>query len=318
MAAYHVQKISSKQKDRLVSKINFSKLLARKADIHGTCIKLFCDSLQTVRMWEGNFNPMPDDIRPHARLFSLTDKSGRLRVLYEPNSSTVFIYNCDYYGWIKSIALALASDYLWDSPSLENRRYPVHGSLVDVNGRALAIIGQPKSGKTTLTYGLLTHKKFNFLTDDWFFVRFLGGKIQVFSAEKNSYAGEDIAQNWPELAGRIAGLKADNHGRSIVDVAHLFGASRVRKHSVLAAVVLLRREKGKPVWRKLSPRTAARWMVKHDFCNPHQLNRSKAREADQAAFFAKLFSKAPVYLLNTTETPAGSLARLLKLAGKRM
>ena len=318
MAGYRVQKISTKQKDRLVSKINFSKLLARKADIHGTCIKLFCDSTDIVRMWEGNFRPMSDSIRPHARLFSLSDKAGKLRVLYEPNSSTVFIYNCDYYGWIKSIALALASDYLWDSPSLENRRYPVHGSLVDMGGRALAIIGQPKSGKTTLTYGLLTHKKFNFLTDDWFFVRFLGGKIQVFSAEKNSYAGEDIAQNWPQLAGRIAGLRADNRGRSIVDVAHLFGSARVRGHSVLAAVVLLRREKGKPIWQKLSASTAARWMRKHDFCNPHQLTRSRSREEEQAAFFAKLFSKAPVYLLNTIETPAGSLARLLKLAEKRI
>jgi len=315
--AYRVQTITAKQRDSITARINFSKLIERKAEIHGTCIKLFCDSAQIAQMWENNFHAMSENIRPHARLFCTSDRSGRLSVKYEPNSNTAFVANCDYYGWIKSIALALASDYLWDSPSLENRRYPIHGSLVDFGGRAIAIIGPPKSGKTTLTYGLLTHKKFRFLTDDWFFVRFAGKKIQTFSAEKNSYAGEDIAENWPALMGKVAGMRADRHGRSIVDVVRLFGRGRVRRQSGLAAVVLLRRERGKSVWQKLGAKEAATWIVAHDFCNPHQLTRNRVREKEQTEFFANLFKRVPVYLLNTIETPKESLANLLELAGAK-
>ena len=313
MAGYKVELISKRRKEALISKTDFSLLYSRKASIHGVCVKLFCQSHDILDMWAENFKPMSDDIRPHGRLFAISNGSGKLRVLYEPASNTVFLINCDYYGWVKSIALALASDCLWDSPSVENRRYPIHGSLVDVRGRALAMIGMPKSGKTTLTYGLLMQERFNFLTDDWFFVRFMGESTRVSSAEKNSYAGDDIAKNWPELASRLREAKKDSHGRAVVDVARLFGAERIREQSELGAVVLLTREEGKSVWRKLDERAAVRWMLKRDFCNPHQLTRTRERKAEQAAFFSELFSRVPVYLLNTIETPKASLAHLLEL-----
>ncbi len=312
MASYKVELIGKGRKEALVSKTKFASLYSRKVSIHGVCIKLFCQSHDIMDMWAENFKPMGEDIRPHGRLFAISD-GGKLRVLYEPASKTVFLLNCDYYGWVKSIALALASDQLWDSPSLENRRYPIHGSLVDVRGRALAIIGQPKSGKTTLTYGLLMEDRFNFLTDDWFFVRFMGESTRVSSAEKNSYAGDDIGKNWPELAPKLREAQKDAHGRAVVDVARLFGAERIREQSELGAVVLLTRERGKPVWQKMDGKKAALWMRKADFCNPHQLTRTRAREEEQAAFFAKLFSRVPVYLLNTIETPKESLAHLIAL-----
>ena len=53
---------------------------------------------------------MNEDIRPHAKIFSVVD-GGKLRVMYEPLSKTCIIKNCDYYGWIKSIALAAISDF---------------------------------------------------------------------------------------------------------------------------------------------------------------------------------------------------------------
>jgi hypothetical protein len=309
-----VKLIGKPRADALVAQTDFERLYMRKASIHGVCIKLFCDSHEMADMWAENFHPMDDDIRPHGRLFSLTDSSKRLKVFYEPDSNTIFIYNCDYYGWVKSIALALASDFLWESPSVENRRYPIHGSMVEVGGRAMAIIGKPKSGKTTLTYGLLCQERFNFLTDDWFFVRFMGQGIRAFSAEKNSYAGKDIAKSWPSLSKRLAGLQPDPHGRAIVDISHLFGAERIRDQSELAAVVLLMRENGKPTWRKLPSTEALRLMLAWDFCNPHQLVRNPTRKRQQADFFKKLFSRVPIYLLNTIEKPAGSLSHLLKLA----
>jgi hypothetical protein len=308
--SYRVRAISPQQKERLMARLHSAGLHEWKAAIHGTCVKFFTDSGDFIAMWEENFEPMPEWIRPHARLFAVSGRG--LGVLYEPLSKTAIVRGCDYYGWVKSIALALVADFLEDVPS-EHRRFSVHGSFVDCGGRGVAIIGPPKSGKTTLTYGLLLEERNNFLTDDWFFVRLAGSDTLAFSAEKNSYIGADLAQNWPQFAERLKGIRKDNRERAIVDVSRFFGEDRVRTESTLRLIVLLTREKGRPPLRKLSPQEAVRFMARHDFCNPHQLVRTKAKLRLRKKFFSELFARSPVYLLNTVETPRGSLERLKKL-----
>ena len=312
---YKVKLISSKTKERLMGKIYSSDLYERKAAIHGTCLKLFTDNRDFKEMWEDNFEPMPEWIRPHARLFAVSDKSKTLRVLYEPMSKTAIVYNCDYYGWIKSIALAVVADFFEDFIS-EHRRHSIHGSFVDYGGKGVAIVGPSKSGKTTLTYGLLLEKNYNFLTDDWFFVRLADSDTLVHASEKNSYIRSDLAENWPTLAKKLKGLKCDKRQRAIVDVKRFFGENRIRKNSVLALFVILTREKGKPALQRLDAKAATAFMLKHDFCNPHQLVRTKKKKAKRTAFFKELFQRMPVYLLNTIETPKQSLDRLRTLAQK--
>ena len=307
---YSVTLISKNKKEKLMGSLHPKVLYEMKAAIHGTCVKFFSDNPEQKEMWEDNFEPMPDWIRPHARLFSVS--GSRFRVLYEPISKTAIVIGCDYYGWVKSIALALVADFLEDVPS-EHRRYSIHGSFVDCGGRGIAIVGPPKSGKTTLTYGLLLEEKNNFLTDDWFFVRLAGNDTLVFSAEKNSYIGADLALNWPQLAKKLAGIKTDSSNRAIVDVKRFFGEDRIRKNSTLGMVVLLTREKGKPTLRKLSTTEGVQFMLKHDFCNPHQLIRTREKTKGRIKFFKELFMRVPVYLLNTVETPFQSLERLKKL-----
>ena len=313
MLKYEVEIISIKEKIRLMNKFYHCGLYESKAAIHGTCVKLFTDNSDIKEMWEENFEPMPDSIRPHARLFAIRDKSQKFRVRYEPFSKTVIIQNCDYYGWVKSIGLALVADFLEDVLS-EHRRYSIHGSFVDCGGSGIAIIGPPKSGKTTLTYGLLLDQKNNFLTDDWFFVRFNNKDILVFSSEKNSYIGADLAQNWPQLAKKLKHVKRDSTNRAIVNVQILFGSKRIRKTSTLGGVVLLTRNYKLPQLKRLNRNGAVKFMLDNDFCNPHQLVRTSTKKTIRTLFFKELFSKVPVYLLNTIETPQESLERLKKLS----
>ena len=304
---YKVRIISPATKERITAGLDYRELYELKAAMHGACIKFFTDNAMFKEMWEENFEPMPEWIRPHARIFAIDGK--KFNLMYEPVSKTVILQGCDYYGWVKSIALALAAEFFEDVPS-EHRRYSVHGSFIDFGGRGIAIIGPPKSGKTTLTYGLLLGDDSNFLTDDWFFVRFAGKDTLAFSAEKNSYVGADLAKNWPQLSKKMQGLRPDGRGRAIADVKRLFGGERIRKNSALFAVVLLSREKGKPPFQKLTRDEAVRFMVANDFCNPHQLIRTKAKIAGRKMFFTELFKRAPVYLLNTIETPRKSLERI--------
>ncbi len=331
MTGYTVEIISLKKKDELMEKLHSKGVFERKASIHGTCVKFFTDNRDFKEMWEDNFEPMPEWVRPHARVFAVSSHESRvsgsgsrgskslvwsarakLRVLYEPLSKTIVIENCDYYGWVKSIALGLVANFMEDFTS-EHQRHSVHGSFVDCGGRGIALIGPSGSGKTTLTYGLLRDVKCNFLTDDWFFVRFANDDTLVYSSEKNSYIRADLARVWPEYARCLDGVKLDSKERGVIDVKKLLGGERIRSHSVLDTTVLLTRDKSLAPWTELKPKEAIAFMMKNDFCNPHQLVRTREKIEKRKAFFTDLFSRAPVYLLNTVETPKASLARLKDL-----
>ena len=311
MSGYEVEIISPEKKEELFQELVVNVKFERKANIHGACVKLLTDNPDFKEEWEDNFKFMNEDIRPHTKIFAIND-GGDLHVMYEPISNTCIIKNCDYYGWIKSIALAAVSDFFEDYHSV-HRRYSVHGSVVDYMGHAIAIIGPPGTGKTTLTYGLLQNNDFNYISDDWFFARLFDNAVVIYSSEKNSYIRDDIAEVWKDFAAEVNKVKLDVKGRGIADVNTLFGG-RSRESSTLKTVVLLERDSNKPPFMKIDEDAAVDFMVEKDFCNPHQLIRNDRKFELRKNFFREIFSKLDVYILNTIETPEESLNRIKNLA----
>ena len=311
MSGYEVEIISPEKKEELFQELVVNVKFERKANIHGACVKLLTDNPDFKEEWEDNFKFMNEDIRPHTKIFAIDD-GGDLHVMYEPISNTCIIKNCDYYGWIKSIALAAVSDFFEDYHSV-HRRYSVHGSVVDYMGHAIAIIGPPGTGKTTLTYGLLQNNDFNYISDDWFFARLFDNAVVIYSSEKNSYIRDDIAEVWKGFAAEVNKVKLDVKGRGIADVNTLFGG-RIRESSTLKTVVLLERDSNKPPFMKIDADAAVDFMVEKDFCNPHQLIRNDRKFRLRKNFFREVFSKLDVYILNTVETPEESLNRIKNLA----
>lgn len=310
MSTYNVELVTPSAKDKLLLELKTKVKFERKANIHGACVKLLTDNEAFKEEWEDNFKFMNEDIRPHAKIFSVED-GGNLQVLYEPISKTCIVKNCDYYGWIKSIALATISDFFEEYHS-EHRRYSTHGSTVDYGGHAMAIIGPPGTGKTTLTYGLLQYDDFNYISDDWFFTRLFNNAAVVYSSEKNSYIRDDLAQVWKGFSQEVNQVQLDNKGRGIADVNTLF-RGRVRETSTLKTVVLLERDPTNPPFRKLDHNEALDFMLEKDFCNPHQLIRDERKLDIRKHFFQELFQAVDVYLLNTVETPQKSLDRIKNL-----
>ena len=310
MSTYNVELITPSAKDELLNELKNKVKFERKANIHGACVKLLTDNEEFKEEWEDNFKFMNEDIRPHAKIFS-TEDGGKLQVLYEPVSKTCIVKNCDYYGWIKSIALATISDFFEEYHS-EHRRYSTHGSAVDYGGHAMAIIGPPGTGKTTLTYGLLQYDDFNYISDDWFFTRLFNNAAVVYSSEKNSYIRDDLAQVWKGFSQEVNQVQLDNRGRGIADVNTLF-KGRVRETSTLKTVVLLERDPGNPPFHKLDHNEALDFMLEKDFCNPHQLIRDERKLEIRKNFFREVFQAVDVYLLNTVETPQESLDRIKNL-----
>ena len=310
MSEYQVELVTPHTKDRMLGELKNRVKFERKANIHGACVKLLTDNEGFKEEWEDNFKFMNEDIRPHTKVFAVED-GGDLQVLYETVSKTCIIKNCDYYGWIKSIALATISDFFEEYHS-EHRRYSTHGSAVDCGGHGMAIIGPPGTGKTTLTYGLLQYPNFNYLSDDWFFTRLFNNAAVIYSSEKNSYIRDDLSQVWPEFSKDVARVQLDNKGRGIADVNTLF-QGRVRETNTLKTVVLLERNVSNPPFRQLDPDEALKFMLENDFCNPHQLIRDERKLNLRSDFFYELFQRVDVYLLNTVETPQESLDRIKNL-----
>ena len=96
MDSYRARLIGMGEKNRLVRAL--PQLHERKANIHGACIKLLTDNPEFKEAWEDNFKFMDEDIRPHARIFAVSD-GGKLSVLYNRLSKTAIVRNCGYYGW---------------------------------------------------------------------------------------------------------------------------------------------------------------------------------------------------------------------------
>ncbi len=128
---------------------------------------MLTDSESTKNEWEDNFYSANENTRSHGRLVVLNEPDQPLSVQYDPYTKTAFLINVDYYGWIKSIALAVAGDLLED----DHRIYSVHGASIDVDGVGVSIIAPSGTGKTTHSWGLLLLKNARLISDDWYFVR---------------------------------------------------------------------------------------------------------------------------------------------------
>lgn len=111
--AYPVELLTIEQKEGLSRKYASNTLHEIKSDIYGCCIKLLTAVHPIKDRWEEVLYFTSQIIRSHGCLYVIEDKTeGVYRVLYGVQSKTAFLFNIDYYGWIKSLALSLAGDIL--------------------------------------------------------------------------------------------------------------------------------------------------------------------------------------------------------------
>ena len=296
---YTVVPIDSDEGSRIYSKIKDNRFITSKADIMGICVRLFTEDRETVNMWRDNFYPMINSVRSHARIFCINDDSGEMKVLYNRKTSTAFLYNFDYYGWIKSIALAMASDILEDA----HKVYSVHGAALDIDGKGVTLIAPSKTGKTTQSWGLLRTKNAHLITDDWYFVKLSQGRPMASGSEKNCYIDADIGDVWKEYLPLVSTTKFDNKGRGIANVRWITGNESVAFNTYMRYVIFLKRDRDDDTLvRELDIEQAVDYLLKNDFCNPHQMVRDERKLRIRTDFFRDYLSKCKVYLVNTVNS----------------
>jgi hypothetical protein len=309
---YEKKLISPKEKEKLIEKYKDKFLFEKKVDINGCCIRLWTDDKKLKEMWDENWYSMSESIRSHGRIFAVSTGKGKPIVFYERISKSAFFFDCDYYGWIKSCALAVAGDILEDS----HEYYSIHGALVDINGIGTTIIGPSGTGKTTISYGLLRYKDVKLVADDWHFFKFYDDFVYGFCSEKNSYIRIDLAALWPEYKEIYKFVEVDKMGRAIMDVSKIIGKGGIKRQTEIRNVIILMRDKReKKILRKVGAEDALNYLEKNDYCNPHLLVKDPWKNKIRRESFLKLLKMANVYILNTIESPEESLKRVMDLLG---
>ena len=297
---YSVQLIGSEEKDELYQRYEDRFLYTAKAEIYGCCIKLLTEVEYVKDRWEDNFYTMSEDVRSHGRLIVLEEPGQQMTVKYDPYTKTAFLVNVDYYGWIKSIALAVAGDVLED----EHRIYSVHGAAIDIGGHGVSLIAPSGTGKTTHSWGLLRLKNARLISDDWYFVRLSSREPLAFGSEKNCYIEADIGKIWNEYERLVDKAHFDKEGRAVVNVRWIVGSGGVIPLTTMRDIILLKRDPtDNKIVTSLSTDEALQYVTKNDFCNPHQLVKDRRKLELRKDFFRRYFEQANVYLVNTIASP---------------
>ncbi|OGD54058.1 aldolase [Candidatus Bathyarchaeota archaeon RBG_13_38_9] len=297
---YDVELISVEKKDELMKKYSKDIHYEERADIYGCCIKLLTNLKYVKERWEENFYPMSNYVRSHGRLVVIEEKDKPLTVLYDPLSKTAFLINVDYYGWVKSLALATAGDILEDEHDINS----VHGACIDLDGKGICLIAPSGTGKTTHTYGMLRIPEVRILSDDWFFVRLQGQYALSYGSEKNFYTPADVAQAWNEYKQLVENAYIDPRGRAILNVRWIIGKGRVVPFTTIRKVILLKRDPNdNRITRTINTDEALEFLEKESFCNPHLLVRSNRKKNLRNQFFKKFLDHTEIYMVNATPPP---------------
>ena len=298
--SYSVGLITPEEKDQLYQSYESRFLYTNKAEIYGCCMKLLTEIEHVKNQWEDNFYTMSENTRSHGRLIVLEEAGQPMTIKYDPYTKTAFLINVDYYGWIKSIALAVAGDVLED----EHRIYSVHGAAIDVGCEGVSIIAPSGTGKTTHSWGLLRMGNSRLVSDDWYFVRLSSREPLAFGSEKNCYIKADIGKIWDEYERLVDKARFDRKGRAVVNVRWIVGGGGVIPMVTMRKIILLKRDPhDKNIVTKLNTDDALKYLLAHDFCNPHQLVRDNRKIELRKDFFRRYFEQTDVYLVNTTGTP---------------
>lgn len=308
--AYRVDIIGESRCRELREKYAPSVLFYAKADINGICIELQTSDREHMDMWKDNFYSPSDMVRSHSKVICVREEGVDLHVEFNPDTFTAFLYNFDYYGWVKSIALGIAGYILEGSHGI----YSVHGAAIDFDGTGIALVAPSKTGKTTQSWGLLRDENSKLISDDWFFVTFGTGRPSIRGSEKNCYIDADIGDVWKQYEPLVKNVKFDNKGRGIANVRWVAGRTSVIPSASLKYVVLLKRDADDPtVSRELAPEEALAYLTEHDLCNPHQIVRDGFRSAIRKAFFGKLFSECRTFMINTVRSPQETQDEIRKI-----
>jgi hypothetical protein len=333
--------VGKNERDELVARaerVLGNEGLGWKASIDGFCMQLFTNSNHLDEFWRENWFSMPREVKSHGRLYAVLDPTfgeGKPRAFYNPDTKTAVIFNTEYYGQVKSWALGVACDIAEDQHDIHS----IHGSCVEVDGKGVVLIAPTGTGKSTHSYALLNMEGARLHSDDWVYVRFIGGEKGRASAdisERKFYIRTNIARVFPEISPLLDRCKLENviplsseeaeklrsqgmsedeirvlasdhyvaheYSRAMLDPLWISGPEKFVDTTRAMKVILLKRDKNDPeIARRLEIEEAVQYLVAQpeQFLNPYLIVKTDEKVEVRKRFFRRLFKLAPCYLVNT-------------------
>jgi hypothetical protein len=333
--------VGKNERDELVARaerVLGNESLGWKASIDGFCMQLFTNSNHLDEFWRENWFSMPREVKSHGRLYAVVDptlEEGKPHAFYNPDTKTAVIFNTEYYGQVKSWALGVACDIAEDQHDIHS----IHGSCVEVDGKGIVLIAPTGTGKSTHSYALLNMEGARLHSDDWVYVRFIGGEKGRASAdisERKFYIRTNIARVFPEIRPLLDRCKLENviplsseeaeklrsqgisedemrvltsdpyvaheYSRAMLDPLWIAGPEKFVDTTRAMKVILLKRDKNDhEIARRLEIEEAVQYLVAQpeQFLNPYLIVKTDEKVEVRKRFFRRLFKLAPCYLVNT-------------------
>jgi aspartate/methionine/tyrosine aminotransferase len=162
------------------------------ANIGGMVIQLRTNSPHLNDFWMENWYPsqLEADLEPHGILYGAKGIPGREpRAFYNSESCTGVLVNSAFYAQLRSLALGMVTD-------VGERLFGLHGingSCVDFGGSGVVIIGPPGTGRKGLFARMAAQEKARVHSNDYMFVRYVGGDAFADISERKYYVKTKVA-----------------------------------------------------------------------------------------------------------------------------
>ena len=144
------------------------------ANINGMIVQLRTNNGHLYDFWMENWYPaqLEAELEPHGIIYAVEGAIGREPyAFYSSETKTAILFNSDYYGSLRSLALGLVTD-------VGERLFDLHairGMSADYNGVGFILIGPKGTKKTDIFFNLLQTENMAIHSNDFVFTRYGGG-----------------------------------------------------------------------------------------------------------------------------------------------
>ncbi|NVM52354.1 MAG: phosphoenolpyruvate carboxykinase [Candidatus Helarchaeota archaeon] len=306
---HKAENISLKRRNELITLagryLGYDSIYTWNADINGFIIQLQTNDAHLEDFWKENFFPatLEYNLRPHGIIYAITGvydaESG---VSYNSETKTGFLININTYLQLRSLVLGILLDLTEEKRNL----HFIRGSLVDLDGEGISIMGPTGSGINTHTFFLLELEKARLHSTDWIYMERLGGekgRISTTVSERKFYLKNNIIKLIPRLKILYEKCKKEK-SHFILDPWWIGGEDKSITTTRINVIFFLDPAPArKEIARRLTKKEALSMLfnAEHPFFNPHILVYNEKRKELQLKFFENLFDFVAVYRINTAK-----------------
>lgn len=306
---HQAQLISENKRNELITiasrYLGYDAIYTWNVDINGFIIQLQTNDIQLEDFWRENFFPAANDydLRPHGIIYAITGAyDSDPLVSYHSETKTGFIININTYQQLRSLALGIVLDLTEDQRNL----HFIRGSLIDLDGQGICIMGPTGSGINTHTFMLLELERARIHSIDWIYLEQLGGekgRISTRVSERKFYLKNNIIRLIPRLKILYEKCKKEqNH--FILDPWWVGGKDKSISTTRINVIFFLDPDPAnKQIARRLRKKEALSMLLETEqpFFNPHILIFDNNRKDLELKFYDQLFDFVAVYSINTAK-----------------